>query len=112
MIYSLSGKVTHKEDGFLVVETGGVGFSVFIPRHLLAKTSIRQKISLFCFFSPENFELYGFSQKEELSLFKLLNTVPGIGPRMALKLINGVGFSHLMEAIVREKGEIISKEEE
>ncbi|BCX15922.1 MAG: hypothetical protein KatS3mg098_151 [Candidatus Parcubacteria bacterium] len=109
MIYSLKGKIVYKEEGRIAVEVGGIGFWVFVPRLFSRKLSLNQKISLFCFFSPETFELYGFATQEELFFFQLLNTVPQVGPKIALKLISNLGFSSLAEAILKEKAEFLSK---
>ncbi|MFA6136237.1 MAG: Holliday junction branch migration protein RuvA [Candidatus Paceibacterota bacterium] len=109
MIYSLTGKVILKEDNFVVLETVGIGFKVSVPKFSQKDLIKGKRATLFCFLYQENMEIYGFINHQDLELFGLLNTISGIGPKMALKIINGLSPQKLSLAILSDKSDIISK---
>ena len=95
MIYSLSGTVVHVGDDFVVIETAGIGFRVRALPSLLASVHVGDSRSVICFTQPETFDLYGFAHADELDIFTLLNSVSGIGPRIASKIMGAVPVATL-----------------
>lgn len=85
MIASLRGRVVARGADHVVVETGGVGYKVFVPRHpegdevLLHTHQVTREDGQF---------LFGFETREELALFELLIGVSGVGPRAGLSLLS------------------------
>ena len=92
MIYSVRGELIHKEQNLAVVECGGVGYACRATDNTLAALKTGTEVRLFTYmhFSQENVELFGFSDKAELSCFKLLLTVSGVGPKAALAVLSGL----------------------
>lgn len=113
MIYSLSGQLVAKKEGFIVVEAGGIGFKVFVSLKALRNLpQPGQKIKIFCsLYSRQDgeFELYGFLSESELYLFNKLNLVGGIGPKTALGLLGVTDVSRLIAAINQGKTELLTK---
>lgn len=111
MIHSLRGKVTHSNDSFIVIETAGIGFRVRASRALCAQAGRLEgeEMKVFCFWQPESLDLYGFSDEQELAFFELLNSISGIGPKMALKIMNGVSVGALAALIRRDLREELSR---
>lgn len=99
----LSGKIVKKEPTRLVLEVGGIGFELLIPLstfHALGKPGEEVKILTHFQVREDNQQLYGFKTEEERSIFKLLLSVTGIGPKMGLAVLSGIGIAELRKAIV------------
>lgn len=112
MIYSISGKLLVKNRRFAVVETSGIGLSALITSKTFNKLPKEgEKAKLFCYFytSQNGSELYGFADQEERGVFELLNSVNGIGPKAALKILSEMKAENLLSAISRGKSEILTK---
>ena len=91
MIYSLTGKYLTAEPNFVVIECGGVGFQCFTSMSTMTRLPAQgATVTLFTYMSvTENaITLYGFSEKTELSCFKMLISVSGIGPKAALSILS------------------------
>lgn len=89
MISYLEGKIILKRDRFIILETAGVGYKVFLSRQtLLRLPAIGQSIKVFCFqnVKEEALDLYGFLTYDELEFFEILNDVHGVGPKAALEI--------------------------
>ena len=102
MIATLRGILAHKQPGQVVIDVHGVGYEVLVP----ARTSDRLPAvgeEAFLFIQTNVREdaitLYGFGEQEEKELFLLLNTVSGIGPKLALAILSGMGAVELCQAI-------------
>jgi len=102
MIASLSGLVLAKSPNAVILDVGGVGYEAFISGRtydalpetghacfLLVQTVVRE----------DAISLYGFHKKDEKDLFLLLVTVAGIGPKLALTILSGIGVNELCQAI-------------
>lgn len=100
MIGYLSGNVLHKSTENLILLTNGVGYSVNVPTSLLATINKEDKLSLYIHTHVRDdcLDLYGFKTAEELSVFKLLLTVSGIGPKTAL-IVSNKGVNAILSAI-------------
>jgi len=91
MIYSLTGKYAAAEANFVVIDCGGVGFRCFTSMSTIARLPQQgATVTLFTYMSvTENaITLYGFSQKTELSCFRMLLSVSGIGPKAAISILS------------------------
>jgi len=91
VIASLRGQLQAVRKDCLVIDVGGVGYQVFVPRSLLDQPGhIGQTIELHTHLAVRDTELalYGFCTLEELELFNVLLGVSGIGPRTALSALS------------------------
>ncbi len=93
MIYSLSGKLILKEPNAIVLECGGVGFrcaaSVFTVQQL---PPVGEQATVFTHLSvrEDALELFAFGDQEELTCFKRLISVSGVGPKVALAILSDI----------------------
>lgn len=101
MISQITGKICHKTDKYLVVETGDIGYKIFATSELLNMAKLEEKIKIWTHLAVrENaLDLYGFSSKEELDFFELLNTISGVGPKTAIGILNVATVQSLRKAI-------------
>lgn len=112
MISFLSGKIAAKKPQFVILETNGIGFKVFIPSKAFYKLpKIGSRTKLFCYthIKQDGMELYGFLKNEELEMFELLISISGVGPKIALKILNIGKTDELLSAISCGRTDILTK---
>lgn len=102
MIASLSGLVLAKTPNAVVLDVGGVGYEAFISGRTydaLPETGHACFLHVQTVVREDAILLYGFHKKDEKELFLLLITVAGIGPKLALTILSGIGVDELRRAI-------------
>lgn len=101
MIGHLEGKVTATRVGFVVLSVGGVGYKVAATRETLASIKGKKEAALWTHLAVREdiLDLYGFGSEEELKFFELLLTVPGIGPKSALAVLDIASIGTLRNAV-------------
>lgn len=93
MFYSLRGKLIHIEPGAAVVECGGIGFKCGVSMSTQAGLpAVGGDAFLYTHMaiSQDNVSLYGFATREELSCFKMLTAVSGIGSKTAVAVLSAL----------------------
>ncbi len=91
MIYSVSGKLIHKEGNLAVIECGGVGYACRTTQTTLSKLGkLGEQVFLYTHLAvrEDAMELFGFADRDELACFELLITVSGVGPKAALAILS------------------------
>ncbi len=113
MIAHLEGKLEYKGHERIVIDVGGVGYDVRVPTHLydlLPAEGERCKVFIHTYFREEDgTSLYGFTTWQDREFFKLLMTVSGIGPKVALGIMSSITASDLAEAIVVEDAKALTR---
>lgn len=105
MISYIKGTVIARGPDYIITETGGIGYKVFLAANLLNTFPIGKETELYCHLhmrQDETLELYGVESLEMLDLFETLKGISGIGPKAALKLSSLGSREQMREAI--EKG--------
>lgn len=111
MIALLSGKIVELEFPRAVIDVNGVGYEVFIPMSTYDKLPHNGQVTLkiLTVVREDAITLYGFATKEEKSLFLLLNTVSGIGPKLSLNILSALPVSHICTLIAESNIVALSK---
>jgi len=112
MIARLSGTVWSVEENHVVVRVKGLGFQVYAPSSVLAQLDgVGQPVELFTHLHvrENDLTLYGFLTQEELALFRLLLSVSGVGPKVALALQGTISPDALRQAVVQEEPGLLSR---
>lgn len=102
MIAALQGKIIQKSPAHAVIDVGGVGYEVLISlRTYEALPELLQEVQLSVqtIVREDAISLYGFADAAEKRLFVLLIGVSGIGPKLALTVLGGLGAAELQRAI-------------
>lgn len=90
MISYLKGNILVKDSDYIILQTNGVGYKVYVPEPLFTQAKEGQEdFELFCSLQirkDETLELYGVPSFEALKLFEAFRDVSGIGPRAAMVL--------------------------
>jgi Holliday junction DNA helicase RuvA len=91
MISSLKGQLIYLEPTFCIIECSGVGFRCYISSKTLGSMpKIGEEVQLFTYMSVKEdaIDLYGFTDMNDLSCFKLIISVSGVGPKIGIALLS------------------------
>ncbi len=110
MIASISGILKLKKEGWILMETGGIGYKVFAPKNVLDSFKVGEECFLYTYhhIKEDNQALYGFISTEEQDLFELLLSVSGIGPKVALSVMNSATVDELRTAVIEDNSDILT----
>ena len=111
MISLLSGNVRSIQSDRLVVEVGGFGLTVLVTPATTTQVNLGSQIQLFTSLvvREDSLTLFGFVNEESRSLFELVQTVSGIGPKVALSILGALTPEDLGRAIAQEDIAAIEK---
>ena len=102
MIASLRGTVLSNSNGMVVLEVGGVGYSVSIISTRGSILSAGEEAFLHTAFivREDAHLLFGFETAEELMVFDLLRSVTGVGPKSAQAVLASMSIAEISSAVV------------
>lgn len=111
MISLLSGNVRSIQSDRLVVEVGGFGLTVLVTPLTTTQVNLGSQIQLYTSLvvREDSLTLFGFVNEESRSLFELVQTVSGIGPKVALSILGALTPEDLGRAIAQEDIAAIEK---
>jgi len=101
MIHHLKGKLAEKNPTHIIVECGGVGYFVNISLHTFSKLADSENISIFTHLQvkEDSNTLFGFAEKSEREIFRLLLSVSGIGSSTARTMLSSLSPAQIRDAI-------------
>lgn len=104
MISSLRGTVLHTTIDRVVIETAGVGFSVFVPADVahIATEGEQLQLHTSLIVREDALTLYGFTDRDELEIFGQLLSVTGVGPKSALGVLSHLTVDQIADAVTGE----------
>jgi len=112
LIGQLRGKIIAKQAPELVIECGGVGYEVTMPMtSFYSLPELEQEAVIFThFIVREDAQLlYGFANKVERKLFRLLIKASGIGPKLALAILSGMSAEQFVSCVAHDDVSTIVK---
>jgi Holliday junction DNA helicase RuvA len=102
VIAHISGTLSQKIPGEIVVDVNGVGYQIFIPLNVfyrLPEIGASVKLQIYTHVREDALQLFGFQDSAEKEIFQLLTAVSGIGPRLALNILSGIPAEDLARAL-------------
>jgi len=111
MIATLRGEITQIEETSAIIETGGVGLRVFVPKQLREEMKTGEAIFLFTHLVVRevDWKLYGFETRTDRELFTILLGVDGVGPRTALAVLSTLNLETVQRAVFNEEPDLLSR---
>lgn len=111
MIATLRGETTQVEDNAIIVETGGMGLRVFVPKQLRERTKAGEAIFLFTHLviREDDWKLFGFESQADRELFTVLLGVDGVGPRTALAVLSTLNLDTVQRAVFNDEPDLLSR---
>ena len=102
MFYYISGKVAVIEPGMVVIDAGGVGYALNTSYTSARSVKTGEQATFYTYLHVREgiFELYGFARREELSCFKQLIAISGVGPKAAIAILGAVTPEKLALCII------------
>ncbi|WP_341755652.1 Holliday junction branch migration protein RuvA [Candidatus Tisiphia endosymbiont of Ptychoptera albimana] len=107
MIGKLKGKIDACFNDYVIIDVSGVGYLVYCSSKTLNKLVVNEFCQLFIetHVREDHINLYGFLSLEEKAFFNLLQSVNGIGTRMALAILSNLSPEQIQSAIARRDKE-------
>lgn len=102
LISYIKGRVTMKNPAFMVIETGGVGYGLYVSLQTYTKIGDQTEAQLFVesvYVRDDNPRYYGFADEEERELFRKLISVSGVGGSSAMLMLSSMSAGEIAGAI-------------
>ncbi|MFT6195121.1 MAG: Holliday junction DNA helicase RuvA [Cognaticolwellia sp.] len=105
MIGRLRGILIEKMAPEILIECNGVGYEVTMPMtSIYALGEVNQEATLYTHFVVREDAqlLYGFANKVERKLFRLLIKVNGVGPKLGLAILSGMSADQFVSCVIHD----------
>lgn len=102
VIHYIKGHVSSRNPAFLVVESHGIGYGLYISLQTYTKLGEQKEVTLFVesvFIRDDNPRYYGFADEEERELFRKLISVSGVGGASALLMLSSLSPGEIITAV-------------
>lgn len=112
MIAFVKGNLELKSKGYIIIETGGIGYKIYMPDSAICKVGeVGSNVKVYTFMRvrEDDISLYGFQTNEELRMFELLLSVSGIGAKGALTILSNVTPSQFALAVISNDVNVLKK---
>lgn len=112
MISFLNGTIAAKSENGVIIDVGGVGYSVSMPVSDIAKMGgVGENVKVFTHFhmSENAVGLFGFLTNEQIDYFNRLISISGIGPKAAVSILGTLSVQDLAYAIIAEDVKAITR---
>ena len=111
MIASLEGIVNQILDDSLVINVGGVGFRVFVPKNVAKEAELYKSRSFYTHLvvREDALTLFGFETLEERDLFVLLLSANGVGPRTGLAILSSMSVGLIRKAVLADEADLFTR---
>ena len=116
MFYYISGTLAYATPNVAVIDAGGVGYKMTISQNTFAAlprsvsgAPVNAKLYSYMAVREDGIELFGFISETELSSFKMLLSVSGVGPKAAISILSLLTPEKFALAVCTEDRKTISK---
>jgi Holliday junction DNA helicase RuvA len=106
------GDIVAINEDYIVLQNNGIGYKIFTSINSMVKLELGMKNSMI--YTDLNVRddgvfLYGFVSEEEMNMFKLLQMVSKIGPKIALGILSNLTTNQIKVAIMKKDLDILCK---
>ena len=112
----LNGCISSKQSNsyrgaYVVVDVNNVGYFVSVGKRTVEKLEVGRETKIFVSLShkEDSMSLTGFVTKEERDIFNILQSVSGIGVKMALMILDEFSIAELIDIMIREDAKELSR---
>lgn len=112
MIAYISGALVSAGENYIVIDNHGMGYRIFVSGKFLEHIpayGTQIKIYTHMYMREDELTLYGFHSEEELSVFRILIGISGVGPKVAMAILTALTIQELQLAVISEDAKTISK---
>ncbi len=112
MIAYISGALVSAGENYIVIDNHDMGYRIFVSGKFLEHIpayGTQIKIYTHMYIREDELTLYGFHSEEELSVFRILIGISGVGPKVAMAILTALTIQELQLAVISEDAKTISK---
>ena len=111
MFNYIKGKYISSGDGYIVVETGGIGYNIYTSLNSVTTFTSRDEIKVYTYlYLREGIaDIYGFATEEEKQMFLHLISISGVGPKAAISILSVAPSERIALAIITGDSKLIQK---
>ena len=112
MIGYIKGTVEEIREDHIILDNHGIGYQIFVPGNALQGKLYRgqeTKIYTWLQVREDAFVLFGFLDKDDLELFRMMIAVSGLGPKGALAILSALTADQIRFAVLAEDAAAIAK---
>ena len=112
MFHYIRGRITETMPGMVVIESNGIGYEVNVPdgsRAFLASPEEEIVLYTAMMVREDDVSLYGFTDRDSLAMFRLLQTVSGVGAKAAIAILSVLNPADLRKALFFEDVALITR---
>lgn len=112
MISFIKGKLVHIYENVIIVENNGIGYEIFVPVSVIGNMPlVGSEVMIYTYMHvrEDALQLFGFLDRDTLEIFKLLITVSGIGPKVAIGVLGTLSADDIRYAVMAEDAKTIAK---
>src|SRR4030042_1089711 len=112
MIAAIEGTLELRGTNWAIIKVGGVSLQVYLPASSLNQMGAAgERVQLYTHLNlrEDSITLYGFISQQELDLFKMLTSVNGVGPKIALAMLSNLNPEQLALAIASGNVDILTQ---
>jgi len=105
MISYIKGELTEIFNDMIVVESNGIGYNINVPVSVIEQiSSIGNEVKIYTYLNVKEDEcsLFGFLTRDDLDMFKMLISVNGIGPKVAVGALSNISSDDLRFAVLSD----------
>lgn len=102
MISYLKGKIVGSKNGFVIIETNGVGYGVNVGQNVTLRDDEAAEFFIYEHIREDCDDLYGFASFSDLDLFEKLISVNGVGPKAGLNIMCAGKSDRIISAIIND----------
>lgn len=104
MLAFVEGEPVGKGADYIVLSVGGLGFRIFVPQSRVDTLAVSPRVKLHTYMAvrEDSISLFGLNSDAELSVFRQLISVSGVGPRLALAILSTWSTAQLEQILARE----------
>lgn len=108
----IKGILEIKRNDYVVIDNNGIGYKIFTSLSTIDNIlGVGEEVKLFThhYVREDNISLYGFKTMEELSMFELLMSVSGVGPKAAISVLSTITPSKFGLAVITDDAKTLTK---
>ena len=111
MYYYIKGELVKKKENFAVIDSGGVGYKLYTSSKTLDSFREGDRVTLYTYLNVHEdvFDLYGFADEDEHTMFLNLLAVSGVGPKAAISVLSAVTPKELAVAVITKDAKLLTK---
>ncbi|MDR2939654.1 MAG: Holliday junction branch migration protein RuvA [Clostridiales bacterium] len=111
MVSFIKGFIDYIADSYFVIENNGVGYTVYASANTIRGIELNQEAKIYTYMNvtSDAITLFGFLTREEINIFDLLKTVQGVGPKIAVGILNTMPPEQIILSIITEDINAITK---